>query len=152
MTRLKEQGQYENTIFVVLADHTLGWGEKGDLYTRFHIPLFIHAPQLIAPHRSQQVGSQVDILPTILDMLNIQVPYAAMGNSLLDKTTPKFAFSSQDARVLEWVRPEGKLEYVGTQVVQETRSLPLGEERNLLALNRAVYELLKLDRWAPVKK
>ena len=152
IARLKEQGQYERTIFVVLADHTLGWGEKGDLYTRFHIPLFIHAPGLIKPARSQQVGSQVDILPTILDMLHIQAPYAAMGNSLLDKSTPKFAFSSQDARVLEWVRPEGKLEYVGTQVVQETRSLPMGEERNLLALNRAVYELLQQDRWAPVKK
>ena len=152
IARLKTQGQYEHTIFIVLADHTLGWGEKGDLYTRFHIPLFIHAPGLLSASRSQQIGSQVDILPTILDMLNIQGPYAAMGNSLLDKKAPRFAFSSQDARVLEWVRPDGQLEYVGNQVVKETNTLPIGEERNLLALNRAVYELLQLDRWAPERK
>lgn len=146
--RLKAQGQYDNTIFIVLADHTLGWGENGDLYTRFHIPLFIHAPKLLKAKRSQTLGSQVDILPTIMDLLNVNVPYAAMGNSLLDSTTARFAFSSQDGRVLEWVRPEGQLEYVGNKRMDGEVRLPEGEERNLLGLNRAVYELLKADRWA----
>lgn len=147
--RLKKQGQYDNTIFIIVADHTLGWGENGDLYTRFHIPLFIHAPKLLSARRSAKVGSQVDILPTVVDLLQVQVPYAAMGNSLLDTTAQRFAFSSQDGRVLEWVRPEGELEYVGNHRIDGERPLPDGEERNLLALNRAVYELLKENRWVP---
>lgn len=149
---LKEQGQYEHTIFVVLADHTLGCGEsRGDFYTRFHIPLFIHAPGLLPAKRSQILGSQADILPTIIDLLNVDIPYVAMGNSLLDNTAAHFVFSSQDGRILEWLRPEGQLEYVGNKRidVSEAGVLPESEERNLLALNRIVYELLRTDRWAP---
>ncbi len=147
--QLKTQGQYDNTIFIVLADHTLGWGEDGDLYTRFHIPLFIHAPGLLSARRSDLVGSQVDILPTIMDLLQVDIPYAAMGTSLFDSTAQRFAFSSQDGRVLEWVRDEGVLEYVGDHRIDGEHQLPEGEERNLLALNRSVYELLRTDRWAP---
>ncbi len=147
--QLKAHGQYENTVFIVLADHTLGWGESGDLYTRFHIPLFIHAPSLLSARRSNVVGSQVDILPTIIDLLQIDVPYVAMGSSLFDSTAKRFAFSSQDGRVLEWVRPEGELEYVGGQRIDGEHALAADEERNLLALNRAIYELLKNDQWAP---
>ncbi len=147
--QLREQGQYEHTIFVVLADHTLGWGESGDLYTRFHIPLFIHAPGLLPAKHTDALGSQVDILPTLVDLLQIEVPYAAMGTSLLDQTAQRFVFSSQDGRVLEWIRPEGQLEYVGKTRIDAEPRLPEGEERNLLALNRAVYELLKADRWVP---
>lgn len=147
--KLKDQGQYERTIFIVLADHTLGWGERGDLNTRFHIPLFIHAPGLLAAGHTDALGSQVDILPTIVDLLQIEAPYAAMGTSLLDKTAQRFVFSSQDGRVLEWIRPEGQLEYVGKTRIDAEPRLPEGEERNLLSLNRAVYELLKSDRWAP---
>ena len=149
--KLKEQGQYDNTIFIVLADHTLGWGESGDLHTRFHIPLFIHVPGVVPARHTQTLGSQVDILPTIVDLLHIDIPYAAMGNSLLDPVTQRFVFSSQDGRVLEWVRPTGQLEYVGKTRVDGENLLPVDEERNLLALNRAVYELLRADRWAPSK-
>ncbi len=150
--QLKEQGQYDNTIFVVLADHTLGCGESsGDFYTRFHIPLFIHAPGLLSAQHMQTLGSQVDVLPTIVDLLNIDIPYAAMGTSLLDRSVSRFGFSSQDGRILEWLRPEGQLEYVGNKRIDvgEAEVLPEGEERNLLALNRSVYELLRTDRWAP---
>jgi len=149
--RLKEQGQYNNTVFVVLADHTLGWGESGDVHARFHIPLFIHAPGLLTSGRIDMLGSQADILPTIIDLLNVDLSYAAMGNSLLDRSAARFAFSSQDGRILEWLRPGGTLEYVGNKRIdnEEPEELPVGEERNLLALNRAVYELLKEDHWAP---
>jgi len=97
------------------------------------------------------LGSQADILPTIIDLLNVDLSYAAMGNSLLDRSAARFAFSSQDGRILEWLRPGGTLEYVGNKRIdnEEPEELPVGEERNLLALNRAVYELLKEDHWAP---
>ena len=62
----------------------------------------------------------------------------------------QFYLFLQDGRVLEWVRPEGQLECIGDQIVEDSNSLPAGEERNLLALNRSVYELLQQGRWAPV--
>ena len=86
-----------------------------------------------------------------MDLLQVDIPYAAMGTSLFDSTAQRFGFSSQDGRILEWLRPEGQLEYVGNKRIDvgEAEVLPEGEERNLLALNRSVYELLRTDRWAP---
>ena len=62
----------------------------------------------------------------------------------------QFYLFLQDGRVLEWVRPEGHLECIADQIVEDSNSLSAGEERNLLALNRSVYELLQQGRWAPV--
>ena len=149
--RLKEQGQYKNTVFFILADHTLGWGESGSFEDRFHIPFIIHAPALFAADRIDKTGSQADILPTVLDIVNLSVPYAAMGNSLLDNTAEHFAFTSQDGRILGFVQSSGTVEHTGTARVQSGEISTAGEEaeRDLLSLNRAVYDLLVTDRWAP---
>lgn len=146
--RLKEQGQYERTVFIVLADHTLGWGEHGGFDDRFHIPMFIHAPNLLPPGRDETPASQTDILPTVLDLLGIGLPYAAMGNSVLDPSAPHFAFTSMDGRVLGWAESGGYLEHTGQTRAGGTLTGATAY-RNLLALNRAVYDALTANHWAP---
>lgn len=96
-------------------------------------------------------SSQADILPTVLDIVNLSVPYAAMGNSLLDNTAEHFAFTSQDGRILGFVRSSETVEHTGTARVQSGEISTAGEEaeRDLLSLNRAVYDLLVTVRWAP---
>lgn len=71
----KQAGKYENTIFVIVGDH----GESFDKARKQHnaslyqdvvqIPLIVHAPTLIKnPYRSP-LASQVDILPSVLDLM-----------------------------------------------------------------------------------
>ena len=148
IARLKEQGQYDHTIFILVADHTLGWGESGSFEGRFHIPLLIHVPALLQAKINATVGSQADLLPTILDMLHISAPYAAMGNSLWDKQEAHFAFTSQDGRILAWVEEDGYLEHTGQARAGGTLTRP-DAERDLLGLNRAVHDLLISEHWVP---
>ena len=150
MEEFKKQKLEENTVLLILSDHALGGrGRKGDMENKFHIPFLIYAPKLLKPKHTQLVGSQVDILPTVLDILNISLPYAAMGNSLFDPFAHHFAFASQDGKVLVWKTPKGMLEYSVTHRTDEQGQVSEEDDKDLIALNRAVYELLLTNRWAP---
>lgn len=96
-------------------------------------------------------SSQTDILPTVLDILNFPVPYAAMDNSLLDETAAHFAFTSRNEHILGFRYSFGIVEHTGTAHVQsgDTSAADEETERDLLSLNRAVYDLLVTVRWAP---
>ena len=77
----KKLGLYENTTFVVFGDHGEGFGEHdrwlhGDtIYEEgLRIPLIIHAPGWFENgERVNGLSSQIDILPTIVEMLGYEV-------------------------------------------------------------------------------
>ncbi len=80
----KKQPWYDNTLFVILADHTPGsntplYNQRTHLY---RIPIaFYHPGGKIEAKASDHVFQQLDIMPTILDLLNIETEYYAYGNS-----------------------------------------------------------------------
>ncbi len=62
---------FDNTIFVIVADHCSRSAGKTDLpVNRYHIPCFVYAPKLINPAIEERLTSQVDLAPTILGLLN----------------------------------------------------------------------------------
>jgi arylsulfatase A-like enzyme len=77
----KELGLYEETVFVIFGDHGEGFGEHdrsmhGDTpYEEgIKVPLIIHAPgQFDEGQRVEGLASQMDILPTVVDMLGYEV-------------------------------------------------------------------------------
>lgn len=88
---LKTSGQYDNTLIIVTADHgeMLGDRHSWSKFTvhdaAYHTPLIIRQPQ-----NAGQVGAvvtapveTVDITPTILDWVGLEVPNAMDGRSLL---------------------------------------------------------------------
>lgn len=90
---LKSEGIYDNTIIILLADHGenlyegdagMGHGEhlKGTRAIRF--PLVIRYPQIIPQgKRYKELVRQVDVAPTIMEMLKIDVPDYVDGKSFL---------------------------------------------------------------------
>lgn len=80
----KKQPWYDNTLFVILADHTPAsstpfYSQRTQMYK---IPLaFYHPSGKLKPQRSKKIIQQMDILPTVLDLLNINTSYYAFGNS-----------------------------------------------------------------------
>lgn len=76
----KRSSLYENTIVVVTADHGI-WSfpnksklsliEQNEQF--FRVPLMIYHPDMAEPSVIAQVGSQIDIPPTILRMLGLDV-------------------------------------------------------------------------------
>ncbi len=97
---LKESGQYENTLIVVTADHgeMLGdyscWGKVSYFDAAFRTPLIIRLPDnrgnddasttpLAAGSRVSLPTESIDITPTILDVLGLDIPDSMDGRSLL---------------------------------------------------------------------
>ena len=79
-----KQPWFDDTLFVIVADHQSGSAGKHALpIERYHIPLWIYAPQHIAPRRVDKVASQIDIAPTLLSLLNMSYRSCFFGKNIL---------------------------------------------------------------------
>ncbi|MBR1667564.1 MAG: sulfatase-like hydrolase/transferase [Bacteroidaceae bacterium] len=83
----KQQSWYENTIFVLTADHTnLTTEEKYQTELGVcSVPILIFDPSGdIQPERRHCIAQQIDIMPTVLNYLRYDKPYVAFGQDLLN--------------------------------------------------------------------
>ncbi len=77
---------FNNTIFVITADHCAGSAGKVALPPqKYHIPLLIYAPKIIEPKVVHKMASQIDLAPTILGLLNISYESKFFGNDIFSK-------------------------------------------------------------------
>ncbi len=92
--RLKEEDLWKDTILFVLGDHGQAFGEHdphfGSHRTLYEedvqVPLLILAPgRLEKPVRIDDPCSQIDLLPTILDLFGWKSPHHSLGQSLIRK-------------------------------------------------------------------
>lgn len=78
---------FNNTLFVIVADHCSKSAGKTDLpVNRYHIPCIIYAPQLIKPAIENRLVSQIDLAPTILGLLNLNYTSRFMGYDIYNMT------------------------------------------------------------------
>ena len=98
MDEASRQPWYENTIFVFLADHgKLVGSPKSDMpLTYHHIPLIIYEPGQ-SPRKSEVLGGQIDVGPTILGMLGISYINNMFGIDLFRQNRSCILFTSDDA-------------------------------------------------------
>jgi phosphoglycerol transferase MdoB-like AlkP superfamily enzyme len=62
---------FQNTVFVIVADHCASSAGKTDLpVNKYHIPMLIYSPSQVQPGTMDRLMSQIDIGPTLLGMLN----------------------------------------------------------------------------------
>jgi arylsulfatase A-like enzyme len=88
---LDERRALANTIIAVTADHGESLGERGVFFdhvglhdTVTHVPLILSAPGRVRPGtRTPALTMSVDILPTLLDLLDLPALPGAEGRSLL---------------------------------------------------------------------
>ena len=94
---LRRQGLLDRTLVVVAGDHGEGFGEHQErghgvfcYEETLRVPLIVHAPKLF--HRPRQVRARVnlvDVMPTVLDLLEVETPAAVQGRSFLTLLTGK---------------------------------------------------------------
>lgn len=71
----EKQSWYENTIFIVTADHTgPPLEDNASFESRYKIPIVLYSPQkkILADLNTQQYAQHIDLLPTILDVLGLE--------------------------------------------------------------------------------
>ena len=85
---MKKYPWYENTVFVITADHTnqtLSHEYTTDRNV-FKVPILFYHPGSNIKKISQKLVCQTDITPSILDYLGFDEPYIAFGNSFFSQT------------------------------------------------------------------
>ena len=85
---IKKESWFKNTIFIITADHTSPVQYKRKYKNsigRYAIPLFIFQGDSSLTGSNDNIVQQIDIMPTILDIINYQKPYFAFGKSVFSE-------------------------------------------------------------------
>ncbi|TXJ25997.1 MAG: alkaline phosphatase family protein [Chitinophagaceae bacterium] len=81
---------FSNTIFVVVADHCASSAGKTALpVTGYHIPMVIYSPGNILPAKVESLTAQIDIVPTILGLLQFNYKTKFFGQDVLNLPADK---------------------------------------------------------------
>lgn len=105
----KQQPWFENTLFVITADHSSSTLDP--CYTtslgNFTVPIIFYAPadSLLRGYDRERVVEQTDIMPTVLGYLHYDQPYVAFGKDML--RTP-----ADQTFALHWVPETNGYEFV----------------------------------------
>ncbi len=88
----KKHPWFQNTLFVLCADHTTS--SNSATFSRiteiYKIPiLFYHPNGLIAPRKEKRIFQQLDIMPTVLDLLNVEKEIYCYGKSYFENAEPE---------------------------------------------------------------
>jgi len=83
--KAKKQDWYNNTLFVITADHSTvaSHAEYKNNAAAFAVPLLFFTPDGSLKGRDESVAQQIDIMPTVLKHLRYNKPFVAFGNDLL---------------------------------------------------------------------
>lgn len=74
---------FDNTIFIVVADHCAGSAGRQELPVQsYHIPLIFYGPGIIKPGVNKTLASQVDLGPTLFGLLNWQYHSKFFGKDI----------------------------------------------------------------------
>jgi len=147
---------FNKTIFVITADHTQksDQAKYQDLIGPWRVPLLIYAPGLkegqVKTSR-ERITQQVDILPSVLDLLGVEKPDRALiGQSVFDLAKPGRAYNYtfysywliDPAILIDFGRDAHPLKaytHNGTYNVQETEAKGPLVDKALLDLKATVH-------------
>ncbi len=133
----KTKPWFDNTVFIMVADHCAGSARKTELpVDKYHIPLFIYSPKHVPAFRNDIVSSQIDVAPTVLGFLNLSYESQFYGRDIM--RMPK-----EDGRALIsnyqklGLFKDNKLVYLSPQQKVDVIDDPLGAHKPL-DMNAAV--------------
>ncbi|MGH3115414.1 MAG: sulfatase-like hydrolase/transferase, partial [Gaiellaceae bacterium] len=89
---LRADGSLDRTLIVVVADHGTSFrphGERrrihsGNMAEIAFVPLFVKAPGQAAGRVVDEHVRTIDVLPTMAELLGVEVPWATDGRSVVD--------------------------------------------------------------------
>ncbi len=104
LERLKALGIYQRTVILVTADHGEAFGEHGDFghghtiyQDQLRVPLIIKCPSCPPALAISSPVSTLDILPTLLDLMNLHPDPAAAGVSLMGMIKENEPIAAKDS-------------------------------------------------------
>jgi len=97
LDRLRETGLYDKCLLILTADHGVSFktgaprrqANEGNRLDIMSVPLFIKAPGQTTGVISDKNVESIDILPTIADVLGIELQLPVDGRSIFDDSAPE---------------------------------------------------------------
>ncbi len=150
---LKASGQYENTLIIFTSDHgeMLGdhwcWGKETPFDQAVHVPMIVRSPFAEASARGRVVeafSEHVDLMPTILDYLDAEIPLQCDGRSLR-----AFIEGGVPARWRDDVRWEFDFRYVPDERLDQYFGLSI-DELNLAVVRTRTEKYVHFSAMPPL--
>jgi phosphoglycerol transferase MdoB-like AlkP superfamily enzyme len=92
IAKAKTKPWFKDTIFVIVADHCSSVAGKTKLpVAKYHIPLIFYAPDMLPAGHYSRMASQIDIVPTLLDVLGKKGDEHFFGQSLFEDQSEQIA-------------------------------------------------------------
>jgi phosphoglycerol transferase MdoB-like AlkP superfamily enzyme len=87
----KKTKWYNNTLFIMVADHgnLVYYDEYSKPISRFAVPILFYKPNSDLVGVDMNLAQQIDIYPTVLDLIGYKKSFRSWGNSLVDKDISK---------------------------------------------------------------
>ena len=127
----KTRPWFSDTLFVIVADHSAkGRGKISIPVASYHIPLLIYAPKIISPQMIDKVASQIDVIPTIADIMKINYQSKFLGRSILTMTKEDERFFSGTYQSLGYYRHGSFVELGPKKSIKVYRYDPIKRELN----------------------
>ena len=84
---------FSETVFVVVADHCASSAGKTSLpVSCYHIPAFVYAPGFVEAGTVNKICSQIDLMPTVMALLNFSYQAPFYGLNVLEEGFRERAF------------------------------------------------------------
>ena len=145
---------FDDTVFVVVADHTHRGRGRTDLpIENYHIPMIVWSPRHVQPGRVDTVASQIDVAPTLLGMLGFSYRSRFFGHDILrdGAAHPRALMANyqtvglyQDGLVVE-LKPNRRWRIVDAETGEEKK---LDAERGRLLAEAIGYYQIASDAYA----
>jgi phosphoglycerol transferase MdoB-like AlkP superfamily enzyme len=127
----KNKPWFDDTIFVMVADHCAGSARKTALpVDKYHIPLFIYAPKHVPAVENTTLSSQIDVAPTILGLLNLNYESQFYGQDIFKMSPEKGRALVSNYQKLGLFK-DNKLVYLSPQQKVDMVDDPLGKHQSL---------------------
>ena len=142
------QPWFDNTIFILSADHRKNTEQHANFKDYFHIPFVIYAPKIFQPTVETRIFSHLDVMPTILDLIGYNKEFTSFGESIFRKKE-QFAFLASGTNIGA-VTKNGWMQHSSKAVLSVTglssKAASTLEEK-LLTLMQSTSELLEKNEW-----
>ncbi len=116
--KTKKDPWYNNTLFVICADHTYDeLSDHANFLSKFSIPILFFSPRDTVIKKPYNFPiQQVDIMPSIVHYLNIPDTIKSFGSSIFELGVPHFAFNFEQG-LYQLTEDEALLQFNGTEAI-----------------------------------
>lgn len=144
LNQASQKPWFNNTVFVIVADHCASAAGKQTLpVTGYHIPLFIYSPANIAAQKMEQMVSHMDVVPTILGLLNMSYNSKFYGQDILRIPPGKERAFISTYSSLGYVRDSQLVVQMPPKKIEMLRpNFTTGEAKNIAANDSMVKQAI----------